>query len=99
MRANGFDWDNGNREKCKKHGFSTSVIENLFARPLAVLPDAAHSKRKHRFRAIGQTDEGRGVFVVFTLRRKGDEVLIRPISARYMHRKEIEAYEKENPEL
>lgn len=99
MRANGFDWDNGNREKCKKHGLSTSVIENLFARPLAVLPDAAHSKREHRFRAIGQTDEGRGVFVVFTLRRKGDEVLIRPISARYMHRKEIEAYEKENPEL
>jgi len=38
---------------------------------------------------------------VFTLRRKGDKhggdkQLIRPISARYMHKKEIESYEKEN---
>jgi len=28
-----------------------------------------------------------------------DDLLIRPISARYMHKKEIEAYEKENPDL
>jgi hypothetical protein len=40
-----------------------------------------------------------GVFIIFTLRREGDELLIRPISARYMHKKEIEAYEKENPDL
>jgi uncharacterized DUF497 family protein len=33
---------------------------------------------------------------VFTLRRKGDKQMIRPISARYMHKKEIESYEKEN---
>jgi hypothetical protein len=39
------------------------------------------------------------VFIVFTLRRKGDELLIRPISARYMLNKEMEAYEKENPDL
>lgn len=36
---------------------------------------------------------------MFTLRHKGDEVLIRPISDRYMHKKEIEAYEKDNPNL
>jgi len=38
---------------------------------------------------------------VFTLRKddkhSGDKQLIRPISARYMHKKEIESYEKENP--
>jgi uncharacterized DUF497 family protein len=34
------------------------------------------------------------MFVVFTVRRRGDEVLIRPIGARYMHRKEIEHYAK-----
>lgn len=39
------------------------------------------------------------MFIVFAFRDKGDEVLIRPISARYMHQKEIEAYEKENPDL
>ena len=37
------------------------------------------------------------MFIVFTLRRKGDELLIRPIGAPYMHKKEIDAYEKENP--
>lgn len=56
-----------------------------------------HSER--RFRAIGYTDKGRGVFIVFTFRKKGDEVLIRPISARYMHKKEVDAYEKENLNL
>jgi hypothetical protein len=99
LNATGFDWDRGNRAKCEKHGLSVSSIESLFARPLAILPDEAHSQRENRLRAIGRTEKGRGVFIVFTLRRKGGELLIRPISARYMHKKEIDAFEKENPEL
>ncbi|MGA7240362.1 MAG: BrnT family toxin [Bryobacteraceae bacterium] len=79
----------------RKARASTFVIEGLFTRPLAILPDAAHSQQEGRFRAVGRTDKGRGVFIVFTLRPKGDELLIRPISARHMHKKEIEAYEKE----
>ncbi len=78
---------------------STEDIESLFTRPLAILPDAVHSHSERRFRAIGRTEEGRGVFMAFTLRRKGDAALIRPISARYMHKEEIESYEKENPGL
>ena len=97
LHANGFDWDKGNRVKCEKHGLSVLAIEDLFTRPLGVLPDAAHSQGERRFRAIGRTERGRGVFIVFTLRRKGDEALVRPISARYMHRKEVEAHEKEIP--
>ena len=99
LHANGFDWDKGNRVKCEKHGLSVLAIEDLFTRPLGVLPDVAHSQGERRFRAIGRTERGRGVFIVFTLRRKGDEVLVRPISARYMHKKEIQAYEEENPGL
>jgi hypothetical protein len=99
MEYSGFDWDRGNRAKCQKHGVSVAAIESLFAGSVAVLPDAAHSRKEHRYRAIGWTDEGRAVFVVFTLRRRGGDVLIRPISARYMHAKEVRAYEKENPEL
>jgi uncharacterized protein len=99
LQANGFDWDRGNRAKCEKHGLSAGVIEDLFARPLAILPDAKHSQGENRFRAIGRTEKGRGIFIVFTLRRNGEEVLIRPISARYMHKKEIDAFEKENPGL
>jgi len=99
LQANGFDWDRGNRAKCEKHGLSIEVIESLFTRPLAILPDAAHSQREKRLRAIGQTETGRSVFIVFTLRRKDGELLVRPISARYMHKKEIETYEEENPDL
>ncbi|MGA3104378.1 MAG: BrnT family toxin [Terriglobales bacterium] len=98
-QANGFDWDRGNRAKCEKHGLTVAIIEDLFARPLAILPDAAHSRGETRFRAIGRTDKGRGIFIVFTFRRKDEELLIRPISARYMHKKEIDAFEKENPGL
>jgi hypothetical protein len=99
LEANGFDWDRGNRAKCEKHGLSVAVIEGLFARPLAILPDEVHSQRENRFRAIGRTGKGRGVFIIFTLRSKGEELLIRPISARYMHKKEIDAFEEKNPGL
>jgi hypothetical protein len=95
----GFDWDHGNRAKCVKHGVSPDIVESLFERPVAVLPDAAHSLREERFKAIGRTANGRAVFVVFTLRRRQNQVLIRPISARYMHRREVNSYEKENPNL
>lgn len=99
MEFSGFDWDRGNRTKCQKHGVSIAAIESLFRGEVAVLPDAAHSLRERRFRAIGWTEEGRAVFVVFTLRRRGGALLIRPISARYMHAREVRSYEKENPDL
>jgi uncharacterized DUF497 family protein len=95
----GFDWDRGNRAKCRKHGVSVEEIESLFLRPLMILPDEAHSITESRMKAIGKTRAGRYVFLVFTIREKQGKRYIRPISARYMHRKEIEHYEKENPNL
>ena len=59
---------------------------------LVILPDEAHSKKEQRFRAVGRTEQGRAMFVVFTLRQRGIDVLIRPISARYMHKKEADHY-------
>ena len=97
LQFHGFDWDRGNRAKCQKHGLSITLIESLFSRPLAIVPSGADSREESRFCAVGQTGSGRRVFLVFTLRRNGDKQLIRPISARYMHKKEIESYEKENP--
>jgi uncharacterized DUF497 family protein len=95
----GFDWDEGNRRKYAKHGVSVSEIEHLFARPLMILPDPAHSEREERLRAIGRTETGRYVFLVFTVRKRGGADYIRPINARYMHRKEIDHYEAQNPQL
>ena len=90
----GFDWDAGNRTKCQKHGVSIADIEGVFSRPIAILPDPGHSVREARLKAIGSTAQGRLMFLVFTERRRGNRRLIRPISARYMHAKEIRAYEK-----
>jgi uncharacterized protein len=91
----GFDWDNGNRSKCQRHGVAPDETESLFSKPITVLPDPEHSRTEERFKAIGTTRGGRYVFLTFTVRQRGDVVLVRPISARYMHRKEIEHYEKE----
>jgi uncharacterized DUF497 family protein len=92
-----FDWDKGNRQKCEKHGLSFEAVESLFRGPLVIFPDAEHSGEEERLIAIGGTNEGRRIFVVFTFRKRGEDVLIRPISARYMHKKEIDYYEKEAP--
>ena len=94
MEFGGFDWDDGNRTKCWKHGVAAEVIEGLFRGGLTVMPDEAHSREEQRFRAIGRDGKGRAIFIVFTLRRRRDALLIRPISARYMHKKEVEHYEK-----
>lgn len=42
---------------------------------------------------IGKTRSGRYVFLVFPLRTIRGRALIRPISARYMHKKEVIRYE------
>lgn len=97
MVISGFDWDDHNRGKCQKHGVSKDEIEALFFTGLMVQPDIAHSDREERFLAIGKSLAGRWIFLAFTIRGTADEILVRPISARYMHRREIEHYEKENP--
>ena len=95
----GFDWDAGNRAKCQKHGVSVAEVEGLFNRPLLILPDASHSQGEERRWAIGKTASGGSVFLVFTIRVRAGKRVIRPISARYMHRKEVRHYEKENPDV
>jgi uncharacterized protein len=93
-RIAGFDWDPHNREKCSSHGVSPEEIESLFTRDVMILP--TRSEKERRLKAIGRTDAGRHVFVVLTIRQKRDgKNYIRPISARYMHRQEVEHYEKD----
>lgn len=94
QQLSGFDWDSGNRSKCAKHGVSVEEIEAVFQGPVKISPDAAHSRHEPRYQAVGKTPPGRYVFIVFTLRNEK----IRPISARYMHGKEIQIYEKDTKE-
>lgn len=89
----GFQWDDGNWPKCGRHGLSRSEIEFVLSNEPFVAPDP--SIREQRFDAVGRTSEGRFAFVVFTLRARGADMMIRPISARYMHKKEIDNYERQ----
>jgi uncharacterized DUF497 family protein len=68
-----FDWDEGNEEKIRLQGRATpdEVEQVFFNRP-------DRRRNGSRYIAMGRTDEGRPLFVVYE-RRDGR---IRPISAR-----------------
>lgn len=76
------------------HGVSIAAIEAVFSEAFFILDDTAHSTGERRFKAAIKDREGRGILVAFTLRERNGDTLIRPISARYMHRKEMANYEK-----
>lgn len=93
----GFDWDEGNRDKnWINHQVSTGECEEVFFNlPLLLQPDPTHSSTEARYFVLGQTNAGRHLFIVFTIR--SDE--IRVISARDMSRKERVAYGETNPRV
>jgi len=64
----------------------------FFNAPLLVLEDSKHSNQEPRFHALGKSDEKRLLHITFTLRQAGEKIRI--ISARDMHKKEREIYEK-----
>lgn len=88
----GFEWDKGNLLKnWEKHGVSAPECEQVFFnKPLITGSDEKHSQKEVRFYALGQTDTGRLLFFVFTVR----ENLIRVISVRDMNKKERKVYSK-----
>jgi uncharacterized protein len=95
MSSAEFQWDNGNWPKCGRHGLTQAQIESVFRREFRVFPDKAKALSESRLNAVGTPPEGRYVFVVFVLRQSEDITTIRPISARYMHAKEVRRYEQQ----
>jgi len=93
MKISGFDWDEGNWPKCGKHGVSREEIEAMLLGQPAVMPDPHPDEP--RMRAIGKTPAGRYVFLVFMVRKQGTTALLRPISARFMHQKEVDHHESQ----
>jgi len=91
-KCTGFEWDQGNLLKnWVGHEVSGSECEQIFFNhPLIVAPDAKHSEKEDRYYALGQTDRGRLLYMVFMIRKN----LIRVISARDMGRKERKVYEE-----
>jgi len=84
-QCTGFQWDDGNSEKnWDLHRVSRGEAEQVFFnRPIVVAPDEKHSRMEPRYAALGQTDLGRRLAVVFTIRG----ALLRVISARDMSKR------------
>lgn len=91
LRCTGFDWDEANAPKIwKKHEVSPMECEQVFFNlPLVAGHDEEHSGAETRYYILGQSDAGRRLFVVVTVR----EGSLRVISARDMSRKERKAFE------
>lgn len=86
----GFEWDTGNSAKnWRRHQVGQAEAEQaLLNRPLVVAADLEHSQKEPRFIALGQTEAGRDLAVVFTIRGKR----VRVISARPMSKAERKTY-------
>lgn len=95
VALSGIDWDAGNLAKCESHGVSIGEIESLFKNQPRFAPDMAHSDTESRFIAVGKIDNGRALFIAFTFRDRDGKRFVRPISARYMHAKELRRYAEE----
>lgn len=86
----GFDWNDANRQKnWQRHRVAWWECEEMFFnQPLYILPDQKHSISERRLYALGMSNAGRMLFIVFTQRNKK----IRIISARDMNKKERKVY-------
>jgi uncharacterized protein len=98
LKCTGFEWDKHNSEKNKtKHNVTPGECEQVFFNlPLIVGDDEKHSETENRFYALGQTDSGRLLFLVFTVRKDK----LRVISVRDMNKKErrvYQAHEEDSP--
>jgi uncharacterized DUF497 family protein len=91
-KIEGFDWDDGNILKnWIKHGVTAGECEEIFFNePLLLIDDSQHSQTEKRYLALGKTNEGRILTVIFTIRKNK----IRIISARDQSQKERNFYEK-----
>ena len=90
-RCEGFEWDDANALKLwERHEVAPGEAEQVFFNlPLVAAADSQHSNDEPRIYALGQTEAGRRLFVVFTFRR----TRIRVISARDMSRRERKEYD------
>ncbi|MBI4220899.1 MAG: BrnT family toxin [Chloroflexi bacterium] len=85
----GFEWDLGNSVKnWRRHEVRQAEAEQVMLNRPLVAMDVKHSRQEPRLIALGKTDPGRLLAIVFTMRRGR----VRVISARPMSRAERKTY-------
>jgi uncharacterized DUF497 family protein len=95
-KVEGFDWDQGNVGKIlKRPELTLKAIEAVFHGKFHYGPDSKHSAGEERQFAVSMEPGTRRIFLIFTIRTVEGARKIRVLSARYMHRQEVEYYEKE----
>lgn len=90
LTVHGFDWDEANLGKLRKHNVTQEEAEEVFYLSPLVDEGAYEKKGEKRYRCLGNTATGRSLAAFFTLRRG----LIRNISVRPMRKKEKRIYEE-----
>lgn len=86
-----FEWDKGNLEHIKKHKVNFKECEGVFSnKPLLISEDKKHSEIEERFEVLGITNQGRLIFLVFTIRNNR----IRVVSARNQNKKEQKEFQE-----
>lgn len=86
-----FEWDQYNSAKVRlRHNIAPREAEQPFFHDHSIIFDEKHSVRERRYQMIGETNHGRILFIVFTIRRQK----IRIISARSANKKERINYGK-----
>ncbi|MBI4668828.1 MAG: BrnT family toxin [Elusimicrobia bacterium] len=88
-----FEWDEWNEEKnrIKHHVQPQECEEVFFNHPLfGEIPQSEERFGEQRYYVLGETNEGRKLTVIFTIRR----LAVRVISARNMSRRERRGCEK-----
>lgn len=86
-----FEWDQYNRTKVRlRHGIAPQETEQPFFHKHAVVFDQRHSAQEQRYQLLGAANDGRILFIVFTIRGRK----VRIISVRKASRKERIHYGK-----
>ncbi len=86
-----FEWDKNNQTKIRlKHGITPEEAEQSLFNRRSIIFDTRHSKAEKRYQLLGMSNDGRILFIVFTIRN----FKIRIISARSANKKERIDYDK-----
>ena len=86
-----FEWDRYNRTKVRlRHNIAPREAEQPFFNDHLIIFDEKHSVKEKRYQLIGETNDRRILFIVFTIRGQK----IRVISARSASQKERINYGK-----
>lgn len=83
-----FDWDDANRKHVLDHRVEPGEAEDALLDPRLIGAPAYRVRAEQRWAALGATEDGRVLFVVFTRRRSR----VRVVTARDASRRESRRY-------